>query len=129
MFNFLSGKQIIFVGVDIRGDKRAMARSWDGFQILEAFHVDIQMLYQVKGEERTGMATLAVDLISDHYAKMKKNFPSNRHGFWEESPLSDVNLHYAAVDGYVSYELYRKIKSIKTSLQRQPTYYLGCLAN
>ena len=44
------------------------------------------------------------------------------------SPLSDVNLLYAAVDGYVSYELYHKIKSIKTSLQRQPTYCCGCLA-
>ena len=29
--DFLSGKEIIFASVDIRGDRRAMARSWDGF--------------------------------------------------------------------------------------------------
>ena len=51
-----------------------MARCWDGFQIPEAFHVDIQMLYQVNGLERTGMAALAAELISDHYKSMKADF-------------------------------------------------------
>ena len=124
LFNFLSGKKIIFAGMDIRGDRRAMARSWDDFQITEAYHVDIQMLYQVDGVEWSGMASLAAELISYHYTKMKVELPSKHHGLWEESPLHEVNLHYAAVDGYVSYELYRKIKRIKMGLQLhlQPTY-------
>ena len=39
-----------------------------------------------------------------------------------------MNLHSAAVDGYVSYELYRKIKRIEMQLQRQPKYCPGCVA-
>ena len=37
---------------------------------------------------------------------MKQDFPSARHDYWEEKPLSDINLKYAAIDAYVSYELY-----------------------
>ena len=51
------------------------------------------------------MAAMAVELISDHYKKMKTDFPSKQHDFWEEYPLLEVNLQYAAVDSYVLYEL------------------------
>ena len=52
-----------------------MNKTW-GFEISEAFHVHIQMLYRVDGVERSGMAALAAELIFDHYAKMKVEFPS-----------------------------------------------------
>ena len=66
------------------------------------------------------MAGMAVELISDHNKSMKydfRNLSEDPHNMWEVSPLSKANLRYAVVDGYVSYELYRKIKSIETSLQ------------
>ena len=74
------------------------------------------------------MATMAAELIYDHYANMKANFPSENHKLWECSPLPELNLDYAAVDGYVSYELYRKIQRIEMGLQPQPKYCPGCLA-
>ena len=70
LLNFLSNEEVICAGVDIRGHRRAMATSWGGFQIPEAFHVDLQMLYRVNGLERTGMAAIAAELISDHYKSL-----------------------------------------------------------
>ena len=89
-------------------------------------YVDLKILYQLDGIERTGMAAMAVELISDHYKKMKTDFPSKQHDFWEEYPFLEVNLHYAAVDSYVSYELYCKIKKITVVLQLPPTYCPDC---
>ena len=103
-----------------------MYKTWGGFEIPKAFHVDLQMLYQVDGLEKSCMDVMAIELISDHYKKMKSDFPSNQHDFWEESPLDELNLHYAGVDGYVSYKIYRKIKKITVGLQLPPTYCPGC---
>ena len=47
--------------------------------------------------------------MDESYGDMKKKFPSDRHHFWEEMPLAQINLHCAAVDGYVSYELLCRI--------------------
>ena len=55
-----------------------MKNTWD-FLIPEASHMDIQSLYRVDGAVRTGMATMAAELISDHYAKMKDDFPKDNH--------------------------------------------------
>ena len=55
------------------------------------------------------MDTLAKNIIDRSYGEMKNNFPTERHNFWEERPLDDLNLKYAAIDAYVSYELYVRI--------------------
>ena len=62
---------------------------------------------------RSNMAALVNVLISNFYLRMKNDFPKERHECWEESPLEEINLRYAAVDGYVSFELYRKLKIIE----------------
>ena len=49
------------------------------------------------------MAALANIMISNFYVHMKDDFLEERHEFWEESPLEEINLQYAAVDGYVSF--------------------------
>ena len=97
-----------FASVDKRGDKRAMFRSWS-IKIPDEFHVDLQDLFQYKGHYRTGMSVMASILIDDSYGQMKVKFPEKQHDFWEKQPLDSVNIEYAAVDGFVSYELYRKI--------------------
>jgi hypothetical protein len=63
------------------------------------------------------MADLAAKLIDPKFANMKKDFKYNRlrkegHGFWECKPLSWMNLEYAAIDGYLSYEIYNKIYTV-----------------
>ena len=54
-----------------------------------------------------GMATMTLDLIDPHYATMKTNFHHKSHRYWDVIPLPGVNIDYAAVDGFVSYELNR----------------------
>jgi phage FluMu protein Com len=63
------------------------------------------------------MADLAAKLIDPKFANMKKEFKYNRrmkegHDFWECKPLSWMNLEYAAIDGYLSYEIYNKIYTV-----------------
>ena len=62
------------------------------------------------------MAKLAEHIIDSSYGAIKQNFPSGRHDYWEEKPLSDINLKYAAIHAYVSYELYVCIRFFQRSL-------------
>ena len=62
------------------------------------------------------MADLAAAIIDPSYKSMKKSFRKEKHQFWEWKPLSPIRLEYAAKDGYVSYELYRRILIIKNGL-------------
>jgi ribonuclease D len=62
------------------------------------------------------MAILAATLIDHSYARMKDGFKGAEsrdrrigHDYWEYKPLSEMNLRYAAIDGWVSYELYHKL--------------------
>ena len=68
------------------------------------------------GVARIGMDTLAGNVIDSSYLEMKSGFPSDLHNYWEWKPMDQASLNYAAVDGYVSYELYRRIRDMKNSL-------------
>ena len=57
------------------------------------------------------MATLAGEIIHKSYKKMKINLPRKGHDFWEKQPLDKVNLKYAAIDGFVAFELYSKLQN------------------
>jgi hypothetical protein len=54
---------------------------------------------------------LAKAIIDKSYGDTK-NVPNDRQNYWEWKPLAKINLDYAAIDAYVSYELYRRIKTI-----------------
>ena len=75
-------------------------------------HKDIQDIYWIKGTGgRAGMATMAATLIDPKFKGMKKEFPDDEvnrvgHKYWECKPLSKINIEYAAIDGYIAYELY-----------------------
>ena len=111
LFEFLCSSGIKFASVDRRGDRRAMERSWS-IEIPFQFHVELQDLFRHKNRFRTGMRTMSTILIDDSYIYMKTKFDEKQHKLWEKQPLDDVNIHYAAVDGFVSYELYRKINDV-----------------
>ena len=116
---FFERKNITFASVDITNDSKVLSSA--GFHIPPEYYVDIQLVYKIKGgDERDGMGDLAADLIDKSYANMKKEFPSNQHNFWEWMPLHKVNLDYAAIDRYVTYELYRTILTLKDRLR--PTW-------
>ena len=99
--------------MDIRTDNRLLYKEW--FYIDK--HVDIQNMFMIDGNPRTGMAAMAAKLIHPKYASMKEKFVTNfekrqGHDFWEYKPLADMNLEYAATDAYVTYELSRIIKVV-----------------
>jgi hypothetical protein len=96
-----------FASVDIRNDKIAIKQSWN-IEIPAECHIDLQDLFKLD-RDRTGMADMAASLIDSSYKVMKQKFPSIQHKFWEKSPLDDINIEYAARDGYVAYQLYRTI--------------------
>jgi hypothetical protein len=84
---------------------------YEGITIPEENWIDIQSLVKIKGRNRKdGMADLASRIIDEYYGEMKSKFPSIRHDYWEEVPLSEINLEYAAKDAYVTYQLYVKIQ-------------------
>ena len=43
-------------------------------------------------------------------------FPGDGHKYWEKQPLDDVNIKYAVLDGFVSFELYRVLQCILKGL-------------
>lgn len=118
LFELFNERTCKFASVDIRADRKVMERTW-GFTIPRRYHVDIQDIYHIKGcgrDGRTGMAQLAGELINKSYETMKTKFPKIGHKNWEKQPLDEVNLRYAAVDGFVSFELYRVLQCILKGL-------------
>ena len=107
--DFLGHKGINFTTVDISQDTYKLRKSW--LSIPPEHHFDIQKVFTIPGRSKAGMAAIAALLIDPAYANMKKKFKSDsredhvEHDFWDYKPLSPMNLHYAAVDGYLSYEL------------------------
>ena len=74
-------------------------------------HIDIQSLFGSK----FGMSTLAGEMIDPSYHEIKENFPTYLDNRWH-LPLCKKSLDYAAVDGYVSFELYNRIQTMKDGL-------------
>lgn len=113
--DFLTRKHITFSSVDIRGDKTMLAR--DCISIPAEYHVDIQDVFRIAGMgERAGMGKIAAVIIDPSYNEMKKECTNEMHNQWHWDPLSEKHLEYAAKDGYVSYELWNKILTIREGL-------------
>ena len=115
--NFLKNQQYTFAGVDIRGDRRVLGL--EKLYTPPANHVDIQDMYWKKGlgGPKAGMATMAAKLIDPKFGDMKKQFKEDKknrvgHKYWECKPLSMLNMEYAAMDGYITYELYNLISQM-----------------
>ena len=86
-----------------------MARTWPKpeLNIPIQFHVDIQDYFRVDGKPRTSMATLAKVLLSKFYEGMKGVLGPFGHHHWEDMPLGETHMKYAAIDDFVSFQLYR----------------------
>ncbi|XBI15707.1 hypothetical protein VPH35_058077 [Triticum aestivum] len=109
--DFLRNKGIIFASVNVRNDRDVLANSF--LKIPRECHINIQEELMIKGcNLRDSMEDLAGAVINKSYL-MKSSFPQGLHDYWEWKPLSLEHLKYAAIDGYVSYELYRRVLSMK----------------
>ena len=89
--------------------------------------IDIQDIINFNGPwNRTVMGDLAATLVHESYEGMKKRFPEKGHQQWEMQPLPEVNLYYAAIDGYLSSELYKRLKKIINGLSDAPPREVLC---
>ncbi|XP_051211330.1 uncharacterized protein [Lolium perenne] len=117
---FLKNKDVTFVGVDIRTDHKLLYKQW--LYIPPGKHLDLQDMLKIPGYgNRAGMVTMASELIHPMYTGMKDKFVMDHdkfegHNYWEWKPLSDMNLEYASIDGYVSYELARIVTIVNQGL-------------
>jgi ribonuclease D len=106
--------------VDIRTDHKLLYKQW--LYIPPGKHLDLQDMLKIPGYgNRAGMATMASELIHPKYAGMKEKFVTDYdkfegHNYWEWKPLSDMNLEYASIDGYVAYELARIVTIVNQGL-------------
>jgi hypothetical protein len=112
---FLQDQGITFVGVDIRSGSRLIKKEW--IYIPQHKHIDIQDIYKIDGRERSGMAAIAAKLIDPKFKTKKIDFKNDYskcegHNYWEWKPLSEKNLHYASLDGYMMYEIFRRISLV-----------------
>jgi hypothetical protein len=115
--NILQNKNITFVGVGIKGHRRVLGNEW--LHIPIQYHINIQDIYKIEGARngRAGMAAMAGKLIHKKYLKMKEGMKDDGqkregHSYWEWKPLSEKNLNYAILDGYITSELYRRISLV-----------------
>ena len=126
---FLRNQDITFVGVDIRNDHRLLYKEW--LYIPPGKHLDLQdMLKLPDAGERAGMAKMAATLIHPKYASMKEEFLDDYealqgHHYWEWKPLADMNMKYAAIDGYVTYELTRIVTIVNQGQNLQWAWIQG----
>jgi hypothetical protein len=112
---FLSDDDITFVGVDIRNDSWLLKNEW--LHIPCHKYIDIKDIYKIEGRQRAGIAALAAKLIDPKFETKKTDFKNDYckrkgHDYWEWKPLLEKNLHYASLDGYITYELYRGISLV-----------------
>jgi ribonuclease D len=112
---FLQDQDITFVGVYIRSDSRLLKKEW--IHIPQHKYIDIQDIYKIEGRDRAGMAAIAAKLIDPKFQTKKANFKNDYwkregHDYWEWKPLSEKNLHYASLDGYMTYEIFRRISLV-----------------
>ena len=106
--DFLVNSGLDFVSVDITNDQVKMKHTWD-IEIPEDHYIDLQDLMHFEEKEggKTGMAQMATAYIHQRYEEMKTKFKKSNHAKWGKCPLDSTNLHYAAIDAYVAFELFR----------------------
>ena len=60
-------------------------------------------------EKKVGMASMAEKLIDPWYKDMKKKHYT-WHNYWDNKKLDREHINYAAIDGFLTLELYRVLK-------------------
>ncbi|XBJ19641.1 hypothetical protein VPH35_010592 [Triticum aestivum] len=112
-------KLYTFVGFSIGGDKEKLKLS--GLEINPDKFVDMQRKWRVpnNGKKWQSLAEFAASLIHPSYKEMKQKINKKLdHKLWGYSPLLNNLIEYAAKDAYVTYEAWKKIKTIKEGLKQ-----------
>ena len=100
--NFLKDKIVKFVTVDFKNDKEVLRRI--GLVVGNPF--DLQKNRLVPSRQPS-MLTLAIAMVHPSYRKLEKpHYTFHRHA-WQRNVLDIDHIHYAAMDGYLCFNIYR----------------------
>lgn len=101
----LEDESILKVGVGLRGDTRALKRQWD---IHVASTLDLNWaLAQLGADKEMGTRQLVAALLGTRIDKSQKLTLSN----WQQVPLSDAQIHYAAADAMAALKCFNALIS------------------
>jgi hypothetical protein len=102
LIQFLNSPDISFASVDKRQDTSKLEAL--GARIPN--HVDLQDHFNVLGQSRTGIAKMMSLVIDRTFKDYKEEFrKKNLHDTWHLWELQPEQIHYAAKDAYVCYDI------------------------
>ncbi|CAM0873711.1 unnamed protein product [Alopecurus aequalis] len=112
---FLLNSFYKFADFDITEDTKKLARS----HLFISNHIDIQRIWRDpdlkkvgrddKLNGKQGMKDVAGILIDISYYEMNGGMTNNDHKLWGKAPLSQKHMDYVGKDGFVAYELFRRL--------------------
>ena len=92
-----------FVTVDFKNDKEVLGRI--GLIVGDPF--DLQKEGSVPFLDQPSMLTLAGAMVHPSYRKLEKpQYTFHRHA-WQRNVLDIDQIHYAAMDGYLCFNIYK----------------------
>ena len=100
--NFLKDKTVKFVTVDFKNDKEVLGRI--GLVVGNPF--DLQKNWLVPSRQPS-MLTLAGAMVHPSYRKLEKPHYTFHHHAWQRNVLDIDHIHYAAMDGYLCFNIYK----------------------
>ena len=101
--NFLKGGLVKFVTVDFRNDKTVLGQI--GLVVGNPF--DLQKNGLLPSRDQSSMLTLAGAMVHPSYGKLKKHPHTFHRHAWERNVLDIDHIHYAAMDGYLCFNIYK----------------------
>jgi hypothetical protein len=105
--DFLGDHDITFAGCDITNDVEMLRRSMVAVGNL----VDIQQRWKPAGSknQKDSLADYAKAIIDSWYETMKQKLSYAEHKWWGDLTLTDMQIRYASLDAYMTYEVYRRL--------------------
>ena len=101
--DFLESNLVKFVTIDFRNDKDVLGRI--GLAVASPF--DLQKNGSVPSRDQPSMLTLAGAMVHPSYGKLEKPpYTFHRHA-WQRNVLDIDHIHYAAMDGYLCFNIYK----------------------
>ena len=101
--NFPGDKTVKFVTVDFKNDKEVLRR----IGLVVGNPSDLQKNWLLPSGGLPSMLTLAGAMVHPSYGKLEKpHYTFHRHA-WQRNVLDIDHIHYAAMDGYLCFNIYK----------------------
>ena len=101
--NFLEDKTVKFVTVDFKNDKEVLGR----IVLVVGNPFDLHKNWLFPSGGQPSMLTLAGAVVHPSYRKLEKPHYTFHHHAWQQNVLDIDHIHYAAMDGYLCFNIYK----------------------